>query len=565
MGHHRAVLVAGRPAIATEPLVEDGQRHPIRPLVEPGDGRFRERGGADRATCREGGLGRPGEQLGRGCRVGRTALGDRPIVELEGELQVGQRVAGIVDRLGQTGRLDGRDPGRTGLVCGEVVTSSRSRPLAEPRRQGRVMTTTLRRQEVRLDRPGDQLVAEPDRGIGRQGGRIAWGQHGRLARESRAVPRGRRSRAGGRSQVDADEAVLDGLDQADRQVGLEDAAAAPRGAARARRRSIRTALEGRRGGRQLVDPERLAGRGQESQDAPALRRALGQAGHRQLLERAGQRRAGQLAAGGQELLGDERIAARPLGHEEQDRGRRTLALDPLDQLGQLVPVERSDVELDRRVRAVGHLGQRRAERVAAGQLVRLVGGQDAQAAGARHPGQERGQGAGPRVGRLEVLEGDHHRDPLADPVEHPQDRLEHPGLTALGLGHRRSRREQTQATEPADHSGQQLGQLLGAGPRHPRQFGVGQARDQPLEAFRDRRVRVAGAAVGRDNGRRGAARAGARSVARPRRADGWHRARRCPRSGASTSGRRPPPRACRRAGQAHAPCRRTARSRTSRA
>ena len=215
--------------------------------------------------------------------------------------------------------------------------------------------------------------------------------------------------------IQGDEAVFDRLDQADREIGLEDPAAPPGRPARPWSGSVGAPLERGRGRGQLVDPERLAGRGEQAQDPPALRRPLGEAGHDQLVERAGQRRAGQLASGGQDLLGDEGVAARPLGDEQEHGRRRTLALDALDELGQLVAIERLEGELGRRRRALGHRRERHAERVAAGQLVGLVGGHDAQPTGPRHAGEERRQRAGARVGRLEVLQREHDRHPLADP------------------------------------------------------------------------------------------------------------------------------------------------------
>ncbi len=86
--------------------------------------------------------------------------------------------------------------------------------------------------------------------------------------------------------------------------------------------------------------ERTVGQRQQAQDPAAFLGADREAGDDQLIERAGQRRARQFAAGGQQLLGDERQAAGPFGDEEQQAGRRPFALDPLDEGGQLVAIER---------------------------------------------------------------------------------------------------------------------------------------------------------------------------------------------------------------------------------
>ena len=125
------------------------------------------------------------------------------------------------------------------------------------------------------------------------------------------------------------------------QVGVEHAIALARSGHRAWRGAGRVDLE--RGGdrRQLGRPP--SGRSasdNQAQDPAAFLGADREAGDDQLVERAGQRGARQLAAGGEQLLGDERQAAGPFGDEEQQAGRRPFALDPLDQRGQLVAIER---------------------------------------------------------------------------------------------------------------------------------------------------------------------------------------------------------------------------------
>ena len=86
-------------------------------------------------------------------------------------------------------------------------------------------------------------------------------------------------------------------------------------------------------------------------DAPALGRAAGEAREDELLERGAERDAGQLAPGGEHLLGDERVAARSLRDEQQRGGGRALALDLGDELGEVEPVERPELESRRRIRA----------------------------------------------------------------------------------------------------------------------------------------------------------------------------------------------------------------------
>src|SRR5690349_7067561 len=68
-----------------------------------------------------------------------------------------------------------------------------------------------------------------------------------------------------------EEAVVERLDDAGAEVGIEHAVAAPRARGRSRRDPIDQALEGRRNGRELAPVERSAGRREEAQDTPAFR------------------------------------------------------------------------------------------------------------------------------------------------------------------------------------------------------------------------------------------------------------------------------------------------------
>ena len=147
--------------------------------------------------------------------------------------------------------------------------------------------------------------------------------------------------------------MVDRLDDAGPQVRVEDAVAAARPRRRPRRQALDELLERRRDGRQLAPVERPAGRREQPQDAPALRGAAGEPGEDELVERGAERQAGQLAPRGEDLLGDQRVAAGPLGDEQQGRGRRALALDLGDELGEVEAVERAELELRRRVRRAG--------------------------------------------------------------------------------------------------------------------------------------------------------------------------------------------------------------------
>ena len=165
---------------------------------------------------------------------------------------------------------------------------------------------------------------------------------------------------------------------------------------------------------QLLRVERPPGQRQQPQHPPALARADRQAGDDQLVERAGQRRGRQLAAGGQQLLGHERAAAGSLGDEQQQARRRPFALDPLDQGGQLVAVERRQREPLERARRVG---DRVATAATHGSSAATTSGWSVptidQPLIARDPGQERDERAGRGVGAVQVLEDEDDRAPLA--------------------------------------------------------------------------------------------------------------------------------------------------------
>ena len=82
--------------------------------------------------------------------------------------------------------------------------------------------------------------------------------------------------------------LLDRLVEAGAQVGVERALAAPWQGRRPWRQAVGRQLEGRRGSGQLVQADGPAGKRHETQHAPALRGATGEAGDDQGLERARQ-------------------------------------------------------------------------------------------------------------------------------------------------------------------------------------------------------------------------------------------------------------------------------------
>ena len=76
------------------------------------------------------------------------------------------------------------------------------------------------------------------------------------------------------------------------------------------------------------------------------------------------------------------------------------------------------------------LGEQRAERVAAVQLVGAVGRDDEQRLVAERGGEEAQERARGRVGPVQVLDDQQHRGVAREPVEHREQRLEHARLVA---------------------------------------------------------------------------------------------------------------------------------------
>ena len=134
------------------------------------------------------------------------------------------------------------------------------------------------------------------------------------------------------------------LDDARPEVGVEDAIAAARARGRARRVPVDEALERRSHGCQLAPVERASRRRKEAQRALAFGRAASEASEDELVERGAEGQAGQLAAGGEHLLGDQRVAAGALGDKQQGRGRRAFALDLGHELGEVESIERPELE-----------------------------------------------------------------------------------------------------------------------------------------------------------------------------------------------------------------------------
>ena len=132
--------------------------------------------------------------------------------------------------------------------------------------------------------------------------------------------------------------------------------------------------------------------------------------------------------------------------------------------------------------------------MAAGQLIGLVGGHDAQPARPRDAGQERRQGPRSRVGIVEVLEDQQHRPAFAEAGQEAEDRLEHARLAPLGIDRGRAAREQPEGGQPGLCLGDQAEDLLGTGFEKAGQVIVRDPVEEPGEGHPDRGVWIARAA-----------------------------------------------------------------------
>ena len=484
-GEHRPGRIAGGAADMGQPLVEEPERDAVAPLVEAADRRLEVGRRARHLAGREGRL--RGTHLEvDAVRGGRRAVAGRP------------RPAP-----GPRGATSASSSDASSSAAAWRSPANAAASMAADRRAGagRGRPASARRRPTAV-RPGSSRGPR-DGGSGRSAAGRARRPPDRVVPEGDGVARSRRGTR-----------CAERLRAAGPQVGVERRRRRARGPVTERGGGpVGVDLERRGDRRQLVRAQRPVGQRQQAQDAAALRRADREAGDDQLVEGAGQRRARQLAARGQELLGDQRQAARSFGDEEQQAGRRPFALDPLDQRGQLVAVER------RQCQALGGRGPAAiaarsvVQRVVAADDVGLVGADDRQPLVARDPGQERDERAGGGVGVVEVLEDEDDGLPLAEPAEQAEDALERsaPG-GAPGRSARRRRPAQPISAEPRREIRQQPDDL-GAPDRAGGQVVVGQVARGRADGPDDRAVRLVGA------GRPGASRAGrssARAAARIR-------------------------------------------------
>jgi hypothetical protein len=137
-----------------------------------------------------------------------------------------------------------------------------------------------------------------------------------------------------------------------------------------------------------------------------------------------------VAAGGEQLLAEQRVAAgaRPQPLQQVGVGRRAEDVGQL--VGQLVAAERPQRD-PARARIALELGEQRAQRMAAVQLVGPVGADDEHPLAGQVARQERQRRARRAVGPVQVLDHQQHGALLRERGEQRQQALEDLRLPAL--------------------------------------------------------------------------------------------------------------------------------------
>ena len=204
-------------------------------------------------------------------------------------------------------------------------------------------------------------------------------------------------------------------------------------------------------------------------------------------------------AGGQDLLGEERVALAARVHPFGQRGIGGCGQDALELLRQLVPGEGQ--QLDQPGPGIaGQLPEQGPQRVAAVKLVRAVGGDHQDPLATEGAGQEADERTGGAVGPVKVLHQQEHRRVRREGVQERQQSLEDRGLFgrlhARGLAEPRQDRRKGGAVDPGERlerrvagadqrsEGPQQGrvghlplaQLDAVAAQHPRALGPGACR-----------------------------------------------------------------------------------------
>jgi hypothetical protein len=204
-------------------------------------------------------------------------------------------------------------------------------------------------------------------------------------------------------------------------------------------------------------PDPAAGRGHQPQ---RRLRVLGQdldAAQQDVLEARGQAApvVGSRVGGGEQLLGEERVALRAAVDLADEPVVRSRPDDAGQQVGDLGTVEAAHLEPLRPAAAV-QLGQERAQGMAAVQLVGAVG-QHHEQPGLEVADEEGEQVQGRAVGPVQVLHHQHGRGPVGQALQQGEQRLEQLRLPPGAAG-------QAGRALLLPELGQQPGQQRPAGP-----------------------------------------------------------------------------------------------------
>ena len=185
-------------------------------------------------------------------------------------------------------------------------------------------------------------------------------------------------------------------------------------------------------GEQLVLDATAGDRG-HAQDGRCCLRHCGDVSEQDLAERRREARAGAaLAARGQQLLGEERVAVRAAVDIRHELGVGLRAEDRAEQRGDLGAAETGEVDPLDAAPAI-QFGEPRQQRVATVELVAAERADEQDGHVPEGP-DEVGDGlAGCAVGPVQVLDDQQHRRALGKPLEQAEERLEQPGLHPIRL------------------------------------------------------------------------------------------------------------------------------------
>ena len=175
--------------------------------------------------------------------------------------------------------------------------------------------------------------------------------------------------------------------------------------------------------------------------------------HQRVAQRVGCR-AASVEPGRQQLLAEQRVAARAGPQPLQQIGRGRSPEDVGELLGQLVAGERVERDAER-ARIELQLGQQGTERVLAVQLVAPVGGDDQDPLAGQAASQERQRRSRRAVRPVQILDHEQDRALAAEAVEQRQQSLEQLRLAALAGTLRRGAESRQQRRDGrADRRGQ---------------------------------------------------------------------------------------------------------------